>query len=357
VIASVTRRRLLAAAGSAPLFAACASDLSSFRGQDLQTLAARLGVCAVSAVDIQAGQARSPWLYSGCVPPHPVGAQTVFQAASLTKPLVAFLALRWVQQGKLDLQAPVSRYLPQGYVHRQNPFGGPADRRSDQVAAATLSRLSVGSLLNHSAGLPNWTKGKLAPEFEPGSRWQYSGEGYVLLQAVLAAVAGQDFESVVRQQVFDPLGMHHSWLRAPENQGLRSVRGRSRSGADRHLDFVEPNAAASLYTTAEDYAKLVAAWWAEPALLSLVLAKPMPVDPALGLAWGYGWGIETADRGPYLWQWGNNPGFRAFVMFSASSGDGFVLLTNSERGMPLAAALAGKLLPAAQGVFRFGMLG
>jgi hypothetical protein len=77
------------------------------------------------------------------------------------------------------------------------------------------------------------------------------------------------------------------------------------------------------------------------------------VDRALGLQWGLGWGIERAQGGPYLWQWGNNPGFRAFAMASTSSGEGFVVFTNSERGMPIAASIAQRVLPAEHNAFRF----
>jgi len=67
--------------------------------------------------------------------------------------------------------------------------------------------------------------------------------------------------------------------------------------------------------------------------------------------------IETAAGGPYLWQWGNNPGYRAFAMVSVASKGGFILLTNSEHGLPLAAVLARTTIPAEHGVFRFHMLG
>ena|GEM_PF-2497396 len=131
------------------------------------------------------------WL-SGCSSPRGAAGDAIFQAASLTKPVVAFAALRLVREGRLDLQAPVSRYLPVGYAHRKNPFGGPSAREFDQVTAQTLTRIPVSTLLNHSSGLPNWTSGMPAPEFEPGQRWQYSGEGYLLLQSVIAAVMGKD---------------------------------------------------------------------------------------------------------------------------------------------------------------------
>lgn len=92
------------------------------------------------------------------------------------------------------------------------------------------------------------------------------------------------------------------------------------------------------------------------AMLSLTLENPVEVDTALGLEWGRGWGIERAPGGPYIWQWGNNPGFRTFAMASVTSKDGFVILTNNDRGMPLAASVAHAVLPAEHNAFRFSMV-
>jgi CubicO group peptidase (beta-lactamase class C family) len=262
-----------------------------------------------------------------------------------------------VRDVRLDLRAPVSRYLPGGYEHRQNPFGEASERHVDVVPAHTLARIPVATLLNHSSGLPNWTRGALTPEFVPGERWQYSGEGYVLLQAVLSAASGQDIESLVSKYVFGPLDMRHSRLRLTEDIREQVVDGTSWFGGLSRFDFHEPNAAASLYTTAADYANLLSALLADKALLALTVSQPVAAERALGLAWGHGWGTETAAGGPYLWHWGNNPGFRAFAMVSVSSGNGFVLFTNSERGMPLAAPLARSTVPGEHGVFRFHVLG
>lgn len=352
----IARRDLLAAGALAPLLASCATDLSRFSQEAPPAIAARLGICAASYVTLRGGKPDAPVLVSGCAPDRPVDAGSIFQAASLTKPVIAFTALKLVQEGKLDLGAPVSRYLPDGYRHRQHPFGGADDNRADLVPAATLARIPVATLLNHSSGLPNWTSDALAPEFTPGERWQYSGEGYLLLQAVIGAVTGQGIESVVSARVFVPLGMGQTRLRLTEDIRDRVVSGSSWLGGRTAFDFREPNAAASLYTTAGDYARLVSALLADAELLSLTLSDPVPADPALGLGWGHGWGIEAAAGGPYLWQWGNNPGYRAFAMASASTGNGFVLFTNSERGLALAPALAHTVVPAEHGVFRFHML-
>ena len=354
---TLNRRHWLAAGTLVPLLSSCASDLTGTADVPLPDLAARLGVCAVSHATLRAGRPQAVVRLSGCSRAQVPDSAALFQAASLTKPLAAYVVLQLVRAGQLDLRAPVSRYLPSGYTHHQRPFASPANPQADLVPADVLARIPLATLLNHSAGLPNWASGVLAPQFMPGERWQYSGEGYLLLQAVVSAVTGRPFEAVVQTLAFDPLGMRDARLRHTADIDSRVLQGTSAQGQRRGLRMTQANAAASLHTTADDYARLMAGWLADPDLIAQVLAAPVPVDPALGLAWGLGWGIETATGGPYLWQWGNNPGFRAFAMMSVTSGDGFVLLTNSERGMPLAASLAQATVPTRHGVFRFGMLG
>lgn len=353
----LSRRNLLCATAMAPLLTACATDLGRFGDVPLAALAAQRGVPAASYVVLKAGRAGAQERVSCCPVPDELGADSVFQAASLTKPVVAFATLQLSKGGQLDLNAPVSRYLPGGYAHRQNPFARSAAPRFDHVPPATLSRIPVACLLNHSSGLPNWTDGPLSPAFEPGQRWGYSGEGYVLLQAVLSAVAGQSFDALMDSLVFGPLHMRDSRMRMTNDIRNRVVDGHSWLSGKVRFDMLEANAAASLHTTAADYARLMAALVSDESLLSLSLTNRVLVDAGLGLFWGSGWGIEQADGGPYLWQWGNNPGFRAFAMVSTTSGDGFVMLTNSEKGMALAAPLARMAVPADHGVFRFPMLG
>lgn len=350
---AISRRQFIVAGATVPFLASCATNLSQFSDEPFPSLAERLGVCDASYAVLEAGKPNTATAVSSCSLNRPSHAESVFQAASLTKPVTAFVALNLVREGLLNLQAPISRYLPSGYLHRQHPLNAKKSALVDLVPTNTLARIPVATLLNHSSGLPNWTNGTLALEFVPGERWQYSGEGYTLLQAVISAVTGEDFETCVSKYVFDPIGMRHSGLRLTDNIRNRLLNGNSWF----QLEFSEPNAAASLYTTAQDYAKLIAALLADTTLLELTLAKPITVDSELGLAWGYGWGIETTTNDSYLWHWGNNPGYRSFAMVSLSSRNGFVLFTNNERGMPLAATLARSIVPAEHGVFRFSMLG
>jgi CubicO group peptidase (beta-lactamase class C family) len=353
----ISRREFVVSAALAPILPSCATRLSELGELSLPALAEKLGVYA-NYVSFQAGKASPPVAVGARSAIEATQVKPVFQAASLTKPVIAFVALKLARDEKLDLNEPVSHYLPNGYRHRQNPFVSASSQPIfDLVSPNVLARIPVGTLLNHTSGLPNWSSGALSLEFPPGQRWRYSGEGYVLLQAVISAITGQAIEDWVNQYVFDPLGMRHSTLRLTDDIRAQLANSTSWLPWDRQIEFNEPNAAASLYTTAEDYAKLISALVGDRALLSMTLADPVMTDRELGLAWGRGWGIETAAGGPYLWQWGNNPGYRAFAMVSASSGNGYVLLTNSNRGMPLAVSLARSVIPAEHGVFRFPMLG
>lgn len=353
---NLSRRSLLLSGAAAFSLSACASHLDQYGSTPAAELAVSARICYATYVVLRAGVPGEPVVLEGCGDSAFARKDGILQAASLTKPVIAYAALELARAGQLDLQAPVSRYLPDGYLHRQKPFAGPDDKHADRVPPEVLAGIPVATLLNHSSGLPNWSDDVLVPDFEPGQRWQYSGEAYLLLQAVIAAVTSESIETAITRLVFAPLGMHDSRMRLTDDIRARVVSGVNWMGRPAHFEFTEPNAAASLYTTASDYAKLLAALAARRDLLSLTLANTIPVDAALGLSWSNGWGLETAAGGPYLWQWGNNPGYRAFAMLSVTTGDGFVLLSNDENGLRLAASLAQATFPGEHGVFRFYML-
>jgi CubicO group peptidase (beta-lactamase class C family) len=337
------------------MLAACSTDLWRYRGDSVTALATRLGVCASVYSTLKAGRPLPPVALTGCQ--KNTATDSIFQAASLTKPVVAFGVLQLVQAGTLDLSAPVSRYLPGGYTHFSSVLRRASGDPSNSVSAEFLARVPVATLLNHTSGLPNWSGSGLSLSFAPGERWQYSGEGYVLLQAVVEAVASLQFTRFIEERVFAPLGMRDSSLIWQDRLAPRAATGQSAGGATRQAVFEYPVAAASLYTTASDYARFMAAFAVDEQLLALTLSRPALVDRNLRLEWGYGWGVEQMGTEAVLWQWGNNPGFRSFAMFSASSKDGFVLLTNSDNGMPMASALAFQTLPGDHNAFKFSMVG
>jgi CubicO group peptidase (beta-lactamase class C family) len=332
--------------------AAVARELHAAAG----SLAIEHRVCAVAYAFISARSVNHAGVTSGCDLSVQLTPDSIFQGASLAKPVVAYGVLKLVQRGLLDLDAPVLSYLPGGYVRRINPFDNRPPVLTERVTAPELKGVTLRMLLSHTSGLPNWSTGRLTFDFPPGTSWQYSGEGFMLLQCVVEAVAGRPLDEVIRREVFEPIGMTSTELRWKASLAERLVDGTSLSGQKRQLRFPEPIAAASLYTTANDYAKFVATLLSDSSALNLTTEKPATAHRHTGQEWGLGWGIEPDVQGLNLWQWGSNPGYRAFVMASASSGNAVVVFTNSERGMALAQPLTKIVLPGEHPAFRFPML-
>ena len=278
--------------------------------------------------------------------PVSVDEDTVFDAASLSKPVFAHVVLQLADQGHLSLDAPIASYLP-GYVL--------ADERAFSITAKHV--------LSHSAGLPNWRNDDfpLKTYFSPGERFSYSGEGFLYLQKAVEAVTGEKLHILAERLVLEPFGMTRSsfvwdWRFDPNR-------------AYPHDDFGRPavawkpgegNAAATLQTTAADYARFLlrvldssrlrsetARQWLRP-YIDVRHAKPQHLgadatEVATGVAWGLGWGLEPAEE--TFFHWGNNGAFKAFTIGSMGRGDAIVFFMNGASGLSLMPELVTALLP------------
>ena len=317
----------------------------------------RYKVCGAVVATVRDRKLEAVEASGGCESLNPPRTDSVFQAASLSKPVFAYAVLKLVEQGRLALDTPVVTYLPNGYRRRFDPFGMSSDSTTEQVTDVRLASVTVRMALNHTSGLPNWSTGPIQFTNAPGATWQYSGEAYVLLQRALEAVTGSSLDHYMTEQVFKPLGMSSTSFVWEDRFERAFVPGTWSSGAptsSRRLHV--PVAAATLYTTAQDYGKFLAAVLGDGRLLAVITESAVPVEPRLDLSWGNGWGIERVGPETYLWQWGNNPGYRSFVMANPRIGSGFVLLTNSESGLALSEPITNAVLPGAHPVFRFRML-
>jgi len=256
--------------------------------------------------------------------------ETVFEAASLSKPVFAYAVLQLVDAGLLDLDRPLAEYYEyEDLAH---------DDRTAQVTARMV--------LSHSSGLPNWRPRDQPLDYvhEPGAEFQYSGEGFVYLQRTVEHVTGESLEAMARRLVFVPLAMVHSSYRWANIPGVNVAIGHGVDGSPRDKGEVsdDANAAWSLHTTTADYGRFVAAVMHGQRLsdsLRMALMSPQ-ADVEAGVQWGLGLGLEDGgDRGVALWHWGHNGGYRAFVLGYPADGSGLVMFTNSDNGMLLLADL------------------
>jgi CubicO group peptidase (beta-lactamase class C family) len=174
-----------------------------------------------------------------------VDEDTIFEAASLSKPVFTYAVLQLVDSGLLSLDAPLSMYVP-SYV-------------KDDPRAASIT---VRNVLSQSSGLPNWRSATtpLKTYFPPGDRFSYSGEGFIWLQRVVEKVAGQPLNDVMTRLVFDPLEMRRSsyvWRADFEPDYALPHDAQLVPGTKQKP--LKARSASSLHTTATDYARFLQA--------------------------------------------------------------------------------------------------
>ena len=252
---------------------------------------------------------------------------TVFAAASLSKPVFTSGVMALVDAGALELDRPLSEYVAERYL--------PDDERGAWITARMV--------LSHTSGFPNWREdGPLFLRWSPGTRWGYSGEGYAYLQQVVEHLVGASLDRYLADAVLVPLGMDDSsFVWRDEDEGRVAV-GHRRDGKPqpRSRASEAKSAAGGLYTTGRDYLRFLIHSLAHDSRLFEPQAR---IDDEL--SWGLGWGIEESEDGRAIWQWGNNPGYKNFVLGRPADGRGVVVLTNGDRGALVYRDVVCRLLP------------
>ncbi|WP_051315415.1 serine hydrolase domain-containing protein [Algoriphagus terrigena] len=252
--------------------------------------------------------------------------ETVFSAASLSKPIFAYLVMQLVDEGILTLDAPLSSYYTYADIE---------DEPHSKLVTAKM-------VLSHTSGLPNWRSGKLRFKYAPGERFSYSGEGYVWLQRVVEHLKGRSLEELAQEYVFVPLGMtRSSYVFLEEFEENHSLSFKKDGKQQSKNKIQTGNAAASLQTTSYDFGLFLEALLAgrriSPKLQELMFSPFVPVEPKEGikqeLYWGLGVGIQQTTAGKQIFQWGDNYTFRGFFAANLETGNPVVYLTNSENGL------------------------
>jgi CubicO group peptidase (beta-lactamase class C family) len=261
----------------------------------------------------------------------PNSASSRFHIASVTKAFTAAAVLLLAERGKLSLDDPVSRFIP------DYPGG---------------DRIRIDHLLKHTAGIPNlgsgatWEREERLPhttehlvslfkdlplDFEPGSQTRYSNSNYNLLTLILEKISGRDYESILRENIWAPLGLRSTIdgsdmtqlvsQRATgiEPDGVRDVR------LPRLIDWSGRKGSGSLLSTAGDLDRFVDALYGGKLLKQASLARIMA--PAEGFA--FGWARGERDGRKQMRSAGRSPGYTSSVERYLDDGTTVIVLSNS----------------------------
>ena len=297
--------------------------------------------------------------------------ETVFEAASLSKPAYSYVVLKLVELGKFSLERPLLEYLGRDL--------NPDEPRFRQVTARHV--------LSHTSGIEPQPGGEGRPPklvFSPGERFKYSPHAFDILQLAVEQAVGEKITPMMERMLLRPLGMTQSaygWSEAFAKSGARgydnagahkqtfnervwllSAEERARALAAYPFESV-PNAAAGLHSTPTDYARfLIAAMrpgeddsHLAPAMHKQMLTPHVRIDKFEALSWGLGFGLQRPSAGPQsFWHWGDWGIFQHYAVAYPGEGSGLVVMTNSS-GLPACREIAVTALGSEQPAFEWLM--
>ncbi len=279
----------------------------------------------------------------------PLTPDSVMTAASLTKPTFDYMVMQLVDEKVLDLDKPVYQYLPKPLP--EYPM------YKDLADDPRYKKITARMLLSHTAGFPNWRafneNGKLNINFEPGSRYAYSGEGIVLLQLVVETITKKPLEELMRERVLDPFGMTRTsmiWQDRFESDYANGYDEYGRSlGPERRKTA---NAAGAMQTTPRDFARFIQAVMQGERLskktremmlspqvqifskhqFPSLLNEPTDENKPIRLSYGLGWGLYWTPYGKVFFKEGHDEGWRNYTACFDGVKTGILIMSNSSNG-------------------------
>ncbi len=274
----------------------------------------------------------------------PVTTATTFQVASLSKWITSFGVMKLVEQKKLELDAPVSRYLTRWHLPETGfDNNGVTIRRLLSHTAGLTDGLAyegflpgqrvqtIEQSLTYAADRMNSADGHVRLGRAPGSAFQYSGGGFTMLQLVIEEVSHRSFNDYMRAEVLGPMGMTHStYVLAPGAPEAISYETDGRKAAPRRYTAL---AAGSLYTTADDLTAFIQSQLAggrgvvSPATMAL-MRKPQAHQFGVDI-WGLGTILYASNNagGHIVGHDGDNaPAINTSARFDPATGNGIVVL-------------------------------
>jgi len=279
----------------------------------------------------------------------PLTADSVMAGASFSKVAFAYLVMRLVDDQVIDLDKPIQHYLPKPLPDYPEYRDLAGDLRYQKITAAML--------LSHTAGFPNfrWLSDdhKLTINFEPGSRYAYSGEGIQLLQFVIETLTKRPLRELMQERVFGPLGMSRTSMVSESRFENDYANGYDEYGRSlSHTIRKTAAAAGSMQTTLRDFTRFIQAVVEGNGLRAktreLMLSPRIQIDSkhqfptlegiltddnkAIRLSYGLGWGLYWTPHGKAFFKEGHEDGYRNYTVAFDKTKDAIVIMTNSSNG-------------------------
>ncbi|PWN63954.1 serine hydrolase [Chryseobacterium viscerum] len=248
-----------------------------------------------------------------------------FNVASLTKPVTAMVALRLVSSGQWKLDEPLDAYWTD----------------PDIINDPRHKKLTTRIVLSHQTGFPNWrwmnADKKLNFQFDPGTKYQYSGEGFEYLRKALEKKFGKPLEQLAKELIFQPLNMSDTnYIWDQNTDESRFVTGYNEKGVAYPIEKIKAaNAADDLHTTIEDYGNFMISVMKGKNLKPEIFREMIKKQVKIKENKYFGLGLEIYDlgNGEYaLSHGGSDQGTRCIAIVLPNSGKGIVIFTNVDDG-------------------------
>lgn len=264
----------------------------------------------------------------------PVNENTLFEAASVTKPVFAYAVQRLMEKGIIDLDKPLYEYLPYPDIAH--------DERYKLITARHV--------LTHRTGFPNWRNGKLEIKFTPGTQYNYSGEGFEYLKMVVEKITGKKVEQVLQEEVITPLGLYHTYF--SKNDTLQKL------AAIGHADNLpttdelpeSPGMAYSMYTEAKAFTQFMLNLLEQKGLKASTYEQMFKMQseypnedgekPRFKEYMGISLNIRETPYGLAFGHGGNNGDFRCEFELYKDLKMGYVIFTNADSSYPMIEAIS-----------------
>ncbi|AXT20062.1 hypothetical protein D7030_02780 [Flavobacteriaceae bacterium AU392] len=254
--------------------------------------------------------------------------ETLFEVASITKPVFAYAVLRLYEKGLIDLDKPLYEYLPFDIIS------------DDEYSKLITARI----VLSHQTGLPNWRRnGVLKFKFKPGTTFGYSGEGYEYLKRVIEKITNKEINEVLNEEVVTPLELEHMYFKKNEYAAKYKSSGHYNSYPGK-IDLPEnPWVAGCLITNAKSFAKFIIALQnrkgLKPETFEMMLSyhTNVPQDFRENI-WGFdeymglGLFVEKTPFGNVLRHSGDNGDFQAVFKLYDDLDMAYIIMLNSNSG-------------------------